>query len=1672
MDIRNQGQGVHAREIHGLGVLRRLPDQWCAYTNLEISIGPGQYREIDAVVVTDDRILLVDLKDWKHRITCGEGRWYHDDLDMPSPVSKIRFVAHKVLESFRTYLREHNERRGSGDAKLRAPLIQGVVVQCGPASLDEIVDNEKSSAFMLDDFMRFIVAPDTRNSRLGPSPHADRRNPLTAPGSPWRAFFAKFFNASHGPFRPGKRRYGTYRALSDRPSFVHRDVAYQEFDVEDENVGASTGLLRRWDFSRLDTRFQTETGRNEIAGRERKVIAYLNDRNPNIGAMILQPKVDDRERGIGYWEVFETRRRLKRLSDFAAADARHLAKLERLELVRQFLARMKAIHEQDAAHLDIGPHSVWIEPPNLVRLSHLLAARIDDVESLGERRYSFLSSSRVPDEADGNAADPKSRDCFLAGLVAHQMVFDAVPSAAEVGAPPKWDKAVDPDDSFQAIHAWFEKALSWTGNERFSDAGAMLDAFNAAANGALPAGQTLARLERYRVWKTQRQISTELPSERDISSDDFSESWMSRYEDAQVFVKMWKSSAWGGRQSELPRVLDFIERADYLRISPPAGCAPLRKIAWMPDAIVVLRQWVDFPTLQETIAGKTGPIASAEGGLALLAKLCRLMIDLHESGFAHGDLKPANILVPDDPDQTPVLIDYLEFSTEADGDVVSSAYAPMSGGDRFARDRFALTKIAEEVFLACEIGGENAIALAKAIRDCREGPPANATLLPLSECIEKILTPEVAAPKSVVRISIKNAEPGPLLPDEGVFGLRLGRGGPVFMIRGASEEIMVKLSSDGLPVAASRRPLSQQQVAKYSRHEFARLEIELHVAASTRNDFDGLRQILDDARFQEAWRTRSGALVEAEAPPEEQQLEGAEVQESAGGDEGGDLAEDALAAEIVSEAPASDVDVPALWRSLLTAEEDFSVEGTTAGESVYRRETGRHVVPFEFEQGELNFDREDKVFVERFDRRRQIWREIGLLDIERSRRATIVIDANRRFPDARDGLISDETKLRFLSHWETTSRSRREAASERILSGQSIVRDLIDTFDVRSDAVPTVFSSVVTAEEVKTEYGFNDTQAKAFEFLTRVQPVGLLQGPPGTGKTKFIAALVHFVLSKNLARNVLLASQSNDAVDNAAEAVLSLFGLKARPAIVRVGQEGSISDRLLPYHAARVEIGYKQKLQADLKNRMRVAARNLGISAAASDDLLRLHQSIDPVWIRLREVMEATEDGSDDKRAAGLRRTVLRMAGKFGAGEPEIEDAIREGRLMDALVQHIASKHEIGNLDVAERFASIFKLTADLIGSVSTPERSFESFLAGTRQIVAGTCVGLGRTSLGLRKTPFDLVVVDEAARCTSSELAVPIQSGRWIVLVGDQAQLEPHHRPEVISDVAVATGLPKREIVRSDFERIFDSRYGREAGRKLTQQHRMLAPIGRMVSTSFYGGELTHERTTPVIPPKHLPKLLDRAVTWVATDNLQLRSFQDPDPKGGSSLVNNVEADAILKIIKLWDSDRAFRPYLDRIPGSTIGIICTYAAQRDLIRHRLRLSGLSEAMKSNVTVGTVDSYQGKQNPIVVLSLVRNNDSGPEEFRQRTITQGFMARPNRINVALSRAMDRLVVVGARTRWPLDGPMYRVSQAFARELSSGSARLVDVSRLDETSGHPPPPRSRDAKRGHPFRGRNK
>src|SRR3546814_9932599 len=140
------------------------------------------------------------------------------------------------------------------------------------------------------------------------------------------------------------------------------------------------------------------------------------------------------------------------------------------------------------------------------------------------------------------------------------------------------------------------------------------------------------------------------------------------------------------------------------------------------------------------------------------------------------------------------------------------------------------------------------------------------------------------------------------------------------------------------------------------------------------------------------------------------------------------------------------------------------------------------------------------------------------------------------------------------------------------------------------------------------------------------------------------------------------------------------------------------------------------------------------------------------------------------------------------------DSTLRE--IVAACIQRLP-RDERPSPDKIARYLSVAAIARDFIGIVSTEHRSFETCLAGTRQIVAGTCVGLGRSSLGLTSTPFDLVIVDEAARCTASELAVPIQAGNWIVLVGDHEQLQPQHPESVVEAVAKRLRIRDADVAR-----------------------------------------------------------------------------------------------------------------------------------------------------------------------------------------------------------------------------------------------------------------------------------
>jgi predicted DNA helicase len=250
----------------------------------------------------------------------------------------------------------------------------------------------------------------------------------------------------------------------------------------------------------------------------------------------------------------------------------------------------------------------------------------------------------------------------------------------------------------------------------------------------------------------------------------------------------------------------------------------------------------------------------------------------------------------------------------------------------------------------------------------------------------------------------------------------------------------------------------------------------------------------------------------------------------------------------------------------------------------------------------------------------------------------------------------------------------------------------------------------------------------------------------------------------------------------------------------------------------------------------------------------------------------------------------------------------------------------------------------------------------------------------------FDVVLVDEATQATEPSCLVSLTLGDRAVLAGDHRQLPP----TVLSLEAADRGLD-----RSLFERMA-GRHGNLV-EMLTLQYRMHEKIMTFSSERFYDGRLRASeevrghtlrdlgfddgRVEGRLRPVTLP---EEPVVFVDTSREDGGERQRGD---SSSRENPREAGLVARLA------RSFQ--WGGVPDGEIGVISPYADQVDLIRR-----GLEEA--ADLEVHTVDGFQGREKEVVILSLVRSNDRGEV---------GFLSDVRRLNVALTRARRKLVVVG-------------------------------------------------------------
>jgi len=493
----------------------------------------------------------------------------------------------------------------------------------------------------------------------------------------------------------------------------------------------------------------------------------------------------------------------------------------------------------------------------------------------------------------------------------------------------------------------------------------------------------------------------------------------------------------------------------------------------------------------------------------------------------------------------------------------------------------------------------------------------------------------------------------------------------------------------------------------------------------------------------------------------------------------------------------------------------------------------------------------------------------------------------------------------------------------------------------------------------------DEAKQSAMQSIWKTRPLFALQGPPGTGKTTLVANLLAQLYKDDPVVQVLVTAQAHAAVDVLREKVEAEFkGKKDRPLVVRLPKKKGGQD-FDPYYVESVAEDVLKKAVSDLgqlKNRIPLQNR----------------------WIEVaRKAMAALRRKGGDMLSNDFKELIKRSAG----------------------ITYCTTT--AGNL-------------AELADSTQT----------------------------------FDWSIVEEAGKAHGFDLVLPLQTGHRWLMIGDQKQLDPYRYDDfklALDNLEAAfealQTLPRsaggqldRELIsrwgkydeleKIDCERNWKdwlgffrklhktcSRMGdpndpgdKAMAKMLNQQHRMHPTIGDLVSKAYYRGRIRHmtvddegQPLPRVVHPFVAPEQIrGKAIVWI--DVPRVRQSEGHIQKNEHS---DVEVQAIANLLKGLDcqSDQKM----------SLAILSPYRKQIQKLNSKLEEVMLPDWLKPDkllkgripsIKAKTVDSFQGDQADVVVVSLVRNNWMDAEKGL------GFLRKSERMNVLFSRAERLLVLVGS------------------------------------------------------------
>ncbi len=311
--------------------------------------------------------------------------------------------------------------------------------------------------------------------------------------------------------------------------------------------------------------------------------------------------------------------------------------------------------------------------------------------------------------------------------------------------------------------------------------------------------------------------------------------------------------------------------------------------------------------------------------------------------------------------------------------------------------------------------------------------------------------------------------------------------------------------------------------------------------------------------------------------------------------------------------------------------------------------------------------------------------------------------------------------------------------------------------------------------------------------------------------------------------------------------------------------------------------------------------------------------------------------------------------GRFNNSKQQKEIKQLKQRAEEFRKMALKYKRSFGKAEREQR-QLLFKEVKNMRLEIKKLQAYNEEKLFEEADVIAGTPVGI--YDAGVDHLHFHTLVLDEAGQCIEPLAWCIFPLAEKIVLAGDHWQLPP----TVLSHEAARLGF-NQSILEVAIKTV-------DAVRLLNTQYRMKEVIAGFSSDYFYNNQL--------MSPQHL-RNTGTHITFIDTAG---SGYQEEHGADGSSLQNKGELVIAKKLLETEELDPLSTAFISPYAGQV-------AAAKEIFEKQLRIS-------------TIDSFQGQEKENIIISLVRSNDDGDI---------GFLKDYRRMNVAITRAKERLFVIG-------------------------------------------------------------